>query len=307
MIGAGMAQVRVRANLERRTPRGAAPVSATSPVRQGVTGLWLAAMGSISTAALVTHVLRSTPSGSLWRVDDVVALAISAVGALVAAWYALTGAALTLGSITRRGLGITRWGAPLARRLGRGLAVAAVGAGVIPGAAWASVPDDLTIGGLIQIDDGESARVVEPPLAVMAPAANQDGTDHPSSEGREGEAGAPEDPAATAVDGPENADKAENVDEAEKTGDAGAAGAADGEAEATNNAGAHLGPSASGTYVVQAGDCLWWIAEAELPAGSSDARIARRVSDWVDTNPGLRANPDLILISQRLTIPGGLA
>jgi nucleoid-associated protein YgaU len=39
-----------------------------------------------------------------------------------------------------------------------------------------------------------------------------------------------------------------------------------------------LALSGKGTYVVRPGDCLWWIAAAQLPAGASTEVIEREVA-----------------------------
>nr|NLD41198.1 hypothetical protein [Actinomycetales bacterium] len=336
MIGDEMTQVRIRTNLE----RGAAGSADSAPVAamaRGVTGLWLAATGGLAATLLTWTALELASSGGLWRIDDVVAVAVNAVGALVAAWYALTGAAVTLGALTRRGLGISRWGAPLARRLGMGLAAAAVGAGVIPGAAWAAVPDDLTVGGLVTItveDSGSGLGAGNPGGADMveidARAGNGEleagsgaGTE---GAGTEGAAASQEANTAEVATVPPVAPVAESTADGAAVREATpavvpAGGTHAGEAP-VREVGSAVVPAgepsaardrdtqpthalgAAEAYVVEAGDCLWWIAEEELPDDAGNARIAARVEQWVDANPELRANPDLIVTGQRLAVPG---
>ncbi len=60
------------------------------------------------------------------------------------------------------------------------------------------------------------------------------------------------------------------------------------------------------TVVVSRGDCLWSIAAAHLPTGSSEAEIAAAWPRWYAANrETIGADPDLILPGQRLTIPDG--
>ncbi|MDO5495921.1 MAG: hypothetical protein Q4G64_09420, partial [bacterium] len=119
---------------------------------RGLAGLGLTLVAAPAAALLAQRAWDLVGSVGLWRVDDVVALCVVMLGAVLAGWYACTGAALVLAAATRRGLGISRWGAPVARRLAVGLATAAVGVGIIPGAAWAAVPDDLTLGGVMEVN-----------------------------------------------------------------------------------------------------------------------------------------------------------
>lgn len=60
----------------------------------------------------------------------------------------------------------------------------------------------------------------------------------------------------------------------------------------------------STTHVVVAGECLWDIAEAELSSPSARA-VAERVAEWVEFNPDLAANPDLIHPGDVLAVPSG--
>jgi hypothetical protein len=60
----------------------------------------------------------------------------------------------------------------------------------------------------------------------------------------------------------------------------------------------------SRVVVVQVGDTLWAIARRSLPAGSSDAEIARSCSAWFATNRAvIGADPDLIRPGQHLNPP----
>lgn len=56
--------------------------------------------------------------------------------------------------------------------------------------------------------------------------------------------------------------------------------------------------------VVQAGDCLWDLARAHLPAGASDARVAREWPRWYAANRALiGTDPNLIHPGQVLIVP----
>jgi len=69
-----------------------------------------------------------------------------------------------------------------------------------------------------------------------------------------------------------------------------------------------LGGASSDTYVVQAGDSLWLIAERQLDAGQSDAAIAATVSRLWERNAHRigTGNPDLIHPGQRLYVEGAV-
>ncbi len=59
---------------------------------------------------------------------------------------------------------------------------------------------------------------------------------------------------------------------------------------------------ATTSYTVAAGDCLWSIAQREDPT-AGPAWVAARVARYIQVNPTLAANPDLILPGQELTVP----
>jgi len=56
--------------------------------------------------------------------------------------------------------------------------------------------------------------------------------------------------------------------------------------------------------IVRPGDTLWAIARRSLPAGASEAEIARSCAEWFATNRAvIGTNPDLIIPAQRLHAP----
>jgi nucleoid-associated protein YgaU len=56
--------------------------------------------------------------------------------------------------------------------------------------------------------------------------------------------------------------------------------------------------------IVRRGDTLWAIAQRFLPAGASEAEIARSCAEWFATNRAVIGdNPDLIVPAQRLRPP----
>lgn len=80
-----------------------------------------------------------------------------------------------------------------------------------------------------------------------------------------------------------------------------------GGATATTVADVHAAPSpARHTVVVRPGDCLWTIAAEHLPAGASDAEIARAWPAWYAANTEtIGPDPGLLLPGQRLVVPDG--
>ena len=59
------------------------------------------------------------------------------------------------------------------------------------------------------------------------------------------------------------------------------------------------------TYSVRPGDTLWHIARRHLPAGSTDAQVARAWPRWYAANRGvIGPDPSLIVPGQLLLVPG---
>lgn len=59
----------------------------------------------------------------------------------------------------------------------------------------------------------------------------------------------------------------------------------------------------TGQHVVRPGESLWAIASAELVRASNE-QIATRVTEWIEANPEVAADPDFIHIGQVLNVPG---
>lgn len=113
------------------------------------------------------------------RIDGLVGFALMGVGALVAAWYALTGLGLALEGLFRHGIGIRVWGAPLVRRLGVGLTVT----GFVSSPALAGEPpEDLAWGSAstaaktLVLDSTEGVGSVTVQQAGLQQAPLGDGT-----------------------------------------------------------------------------------------------------------------------------------
>ena len=70
---------------------------------------------------------------------------------------------------------------------------------------------------------------------------------------------------------------------------------------------AETGAQNGSSYVVEPGDTLWEIAEAELGDGNSYPRIFEASNDTMQANGAHLSDPDLILPGWRLTIPGQTA
>ena len=272
--------------------------------------------------------------------DGVVGLALIAAGAVLAAWYALTGLALLAGTALRRSLGVARWGAPALRRLAAGTAIGAAAAfGSVPALAAPEIPDDLTWGAIAEeaptsAESGSpSATASTPePEAVSAPTGpeptleDSEGADlnpgeAPAEAGSETEgapASSPAEPSPSAEPHPEVTQEVGKT--LEDSGPASTEPPAVPAAPAA--AGLPAAPAAipplaqapaglpawafmlaeESVYVVQPGDCLWTIASTELP-GASDSALATRVAEYVSANPSLAANPDLIHPGDLLTLP----
>lgn len=60
----------------------------------------------------------------------------------------------------------------------------------------------------------------------------------------------------------------------------------------------------TGTHVVLRGQNLWSIAAAHLPEGAPAELVADAVGTWIQANPDLRANPDVIQVGDVLRVPG---
>jgi len=141
------------------TPHYVAP-----PFLAGTLGLATAAVAGgaarLMAGQLHTHWLRL--AGSALPPDAVVGVAVLLVGLAAAIWYLATAVAALAGVLLRRDLGVTRWGAPLARRLAVGASLGMLL--VVP--AQADTPDDVSWGA-----PSSPVVVVTAPVAAVAQAA----------------------------------------------------------------------------------------------------------------------------------------
>lgn len=204
-------------------------------------------------------------SAAVVRPDDGVAVGVLAVGAAVAAWYALTGAA---GLVAHAGVAprvvaalVTRYGAPVLRRLAATTAAAGVGLGALGGAAaGAELPPDLGWG-------------APQPAPASAPAAPPAAPLERSSTAPAGAVPASPVPAGAASTGPAPRPVAP-------------------------------APEAGQTYVVTPGDSLWSIAAEHLEPGASAAQVAAAWPRWYAANRDvIGPDPDLIHPGQLLLAP----
>ncbi len=299
---------------------------------RGIAGAGLL-VGGLAAAGFLAQTAQSLWAGGLWRVDGVVAFAVVVLGGLLALWYALTGLALVLAALTRRGLGIARWGAPIARRLAVGAAVTAIGVGSVPAIALPDspeLPEDLTLGGLVLVQPERDAGAVvqsEPGHDGLELGMGLGEQEHHAEASATTEAkpreetdssmepGAHQGPEATPELSPEP-EPAPTVAATHEPASTAAATAPAHEPTREPSTSRTSAPEPARTpdpvgslthadvHVVASGECLWWIAEEELPAHATDAQIWQRVGEWVEANPELRPNPDLIMPGQNLRIPG---
>lgn len=316
----------VRTDLMRQpvaAPASAAPAPVAAAAGAAGTALALTALTAL--AVPLRRAVEPLLEGHV-TVDGVVAVAVLALGVSLAAWYALTGLAVLVGVLVRRSLGVARWGAPALRRFAAGTALSAAAFGAAPAWATPDVPDDIGWGSSESVTASLEVAALPPDIDSPSPApvstpeegATEDGppplaTSSPLPEVPQVlEEETPATPALT----PPSEEEAPSF-----TGDA-----------APPQEGAPV-PAASPTpagstpslpawvlgqpwtpaapdvdtdtthYTVRPGDCLWTIAAAELPPGAPDATIAERVADYIQSNPELRANPDLIHPGDVLTRP----
>lgn len=270
-----MSNTIVRRRLPRPTPRPVASrQSGTSGPRQlwrPLTALAILACGSATSASLGTVAIRSLSSGAWWRLDDAVAGVLAVGGSLIAAWYALTAAAILLRAVARIDIKARTWGAPFIRTLTVGagsltmalstpLSALADSSTSVPYAESGTVMDDLSWNhnDLDLAWGGVSTRAqvsTRPSIAeILAVHSNT----------RDG--------------------MPEEIPDAEKP-------------PPLARSDTH-----ESTHIVRAGESLWEIAAAELPEAADDI-IARRVSQYVDANPAVQRNPDLIFPDQIIAIP----
>ena len=205
-------------------------------------------------------------TGSGAALETVLAAAVTAIGALVAGWYALSASIGTCCSLARAVGGTWRTGELLLRRRGAPGVARLVGAGT---------------GALITAGLVLAPAQADPPEPAPDPAVAEDLTWAAAAEA--GTASAPAD-ASPAEASPTEAAPTE-------------ASPADASPPPASPAtGARPSAPTGGGYVVQSGDTLWGIAAAHLEPEASAARIATAWPNWYEANrAAIGADPDHIL------------
>lgn len=292
--------------------RAARTRSRAGQAARGVAAGLLASGGTAFLSTLLAHtsgrvllpLTRWSTAAGPARVEDLIVGVLTGIGALVAAWYALSAlvaAACALvqlcGATWRAGEAILRrHGAPgVARLVGAG-AGAALAAGLALTPAHADAPDPAGEPGIAEdltwaaaADEGASgAGEATPPAPTPTP---------------------PPTPSAPSIS-PRPAEPAEAAEPAELPAGSGATGSGATGSGPSTGTGAGTGTS-TGTgdpgddrYIVQPGDTLWAIAAAHLGPDADDAEIAAAWPRWYAANaPVIGSDPDLILPGTPLSEP----
>lgn len=294
-------------------------------------------------AALALHAVDVVGTTPVWRVDDVVAVAVVALGALAALWVGLSAAVASL-CVLARAAGRTwragehaveRWGPGIVRRALTVLVAAGVGIGAATGAhasaepaphpvvadlGWA--PTNQAATSTDPVDDATRAATPAAP-AVDAPtdrsgadpAAPTTGTGR--STGTSTAAPAPQDrstpdapaPARAVGHGSRPAAPTSTTAVTATPDDAAAATttAAGATTSTVGTTGAPVGPTAAaqgGTVVVRPGDTLWSLTARHLGADATDAAISAEWPRWYAANAAaIGPDPDLLHPGQVLVVP----
>lgn len=251
---------------------------------------WLLAQFAIDAALSLGA--PATGAGSVTDLEAFLAAALTGSGALVAAWYALSGSVGTCCTLARALGGTWRAGEVLLRRRG------APGVARLVGAGTGAV---LTAGLVL------APAQAEPPEPTPEPTVAEDLTwasAAAGSEQSETEAEADQGPAEAPA---ESSAPAEAAAEANASAEAPSDTTTPTEAldEPSTSTEAPSEPSASaeapnepaaGDYVVEPGDTLWAIAAAHLDSAAPATRIATAWPQWYEANrAAIGPEPDLIL------------
>lgn len=287
---------------------------ARPPAGRAVRGAVLGLTALAGTSALCTLLVRASSRAlvpfSRWdsaatspdQVEEVLVAALAAIGAGVAAWYALSALlgvlcalAQLCGATWRAGEALLRThGAPGASRwLGAGAgAVLAAGLSLTPAQADPTEPaPEPTIA-----EDLTWAAASRGPASAADRADSDDGSaasEGTSAEGRQSgartESGEGADPTADGGD-PAATTSAPDLEDAPRSTPT----ASPEEPEAARSA----------DYVVQPGDSLWTIAAAHLAPEADDAQVAAAWPRWYAANSAaIGPDPDLILPGTPLSRP----
>ena len=236
-----------------------------------------------ATAELIAAADASTNAGA--ALETVLAAAVTAIGALVAGWYAVSASIGTCCSLARAVGRTWRAGELLLRRSGAPGVARLVGAGT--GA--------LLTAGLVL-----APAQADPPEPAADPAVAEDLTWAAAAEDATASASAEASPSeATTAEPSPTPDSPTEVSPAEASSTEPSSTSAPSSTDAQSSA------PTDGGYIVQSGDTLWGIAAAYLDAEVSAARIAMAWPDWYEANrAAIGADPDLILPGTVLHEPG---
>lgn len=98
-----------------------------------------------------------------------IAVSLLFAGAAIAGWYAVTALAVVLSLAASVDLDVRTWGAPLLRRLGTAAGAGSLAVTAFAGPALATVPDDLTWGGMTSTTTERGEDPVSPDPASQTP------------------------------------------------------------------------------------------------------------------------------------------
>ena len=261
-------------------------------------GLVAGALASAALTGILALHVRAVVSGHVgpWQVDTLVEVAITAVGAIVAAWLA-AGATLATVCLAVRAAG-TSWraGERLVHRYApqvvRKALVLAVGAGIGLGLATGASATAPAPSPSVSV---AAAEVVAPADLGWAVTTSSIATTTPV---------APTPAAADTSSTPPPIEVAPEPTVTEPTVVEVTATATPAvEVSATEPRSPDTG-TAVGTVVVVAGDSLWSIAARHLPPDATDAQIAAAWPRWYEANAGvIGADPGVIQPGQSLVVP----
>jgi hypothetical protein len=281
------------------------PAAAQPRASAALTAAGRALLLGLACAAAAYALARSAQASATGHGPDaLVAGGVLAIGALAAAWLALGCAALLLRAllapVCRLPAALDRVVTRATPRLLRRVVTAGVGAGIAAGslglpAIAVEAPPPLGW----QVTDGHPGMAA--PAAVL-PAAT-------SAQEAVTTATTPQPATATGLPNPQLTTTTADATTTTTAPDATPAIASPPAAPAPADAAA--GPAAPAaadapraTVVVRAGDCLWSIAAAHLPADASDADIAAAWPAWYAANAAtIGPDPDRLVPGQVLAVP----
>lgn len=302
--------------------------------RPAATALGLLVAGALGLALAVVLALwlsAELSSTRLWRVEDVVAPVVVAVGALAAGWVGTSclvagvcAAARTVGGVWRTGEAMVHRWAPGMVRKGLAVAVAAaVGLGTAAGAHAAVAPAPAPPAAAVTVDLGwtptgtpqaptSAEDVTVAPASTASEAPDGPAPGEPSAEAAAPSPGArPTAPPLPAAEERDAVQLAASPVSADLTALPAVAAATDPEPTTLADPVVHrrdlpaaAAPAAGGTVLVQEGDTLWGLAARALGPAASDAQIAAEWPRWYAANASvIGADPDVLVPGQVLVVP----